>query len=155
MKSVNKQILLPYSAQNMYDLVNNVEKYPQFLPWCSKVEVFIKTTEIIDAKLHIDFKGIKQFFHTNNINKIGTDNSSIEMKFVDGPFKYFSGQWLFKKIGDNACKVCFNLDYEFSSKILENIIGPVFKIITNTFVDCFVNRAKIIYSNNISTLENI
>ena len=142
MKNIKKQVLLPYSCEQMYQLVVNVANYPKFLPWCGGVEIFKQDESLTDAKIHIDFKGIKQFFHTHNIQKI---NSSIDMHFVEGPFKHFRGQWIFNKLNEKSCKVQFNLEYEFSSKILETIIGPLFNIITSTFVDSFVKQAKKVY----------
>ncbi len=142
MQSLKKKILLPYSSNQMYDLVTNIADYPKFLPWCSHVDIFKQTELLTDAKLHINFKGIKQFFHTCNTQQ---PYERIDMDFIDGPFKYFKGYWTFKQIAHNACAIEFCLVYEFNSKVIEKIIGPVFKIITTTFVDCFIKQAKQVY----------
>ena len=97
---------------------------------------------MLDAKIKIHFKGIEQFFHTRNTNH---RPDSIDMQFVDGPFKKFTGQWRFITLRDDACKIEFNLHWEFKSAILDKIIGPVFSYIASTFVDCFVKRAEQLY----------
>jgi ribosome-associated toxin RatA of RatAB toxin-antitoxin module len=145
MKKTKKTILLPYSAEQMYTLVNDLDGYKDFLPWCGGVEIFKQNELELEAKVHIDFKGIKQFFHTHNDLVL---NKSIEMSFVDGPFKHFHGYWSFAELSSSACKVEFSLEYQFSNKILELVVGPLFNIISSTFVDGFVKRAKTIYSKS-------
>jgi len=142
MADVFKTVLIPHSAERMYHLVTDVAKYPEFLPWCGGVEVFEENEGILDAKIHIKFKGLNQYFHTRNTN---VRPSSIDMNFVDGPFKKFEGKWLFTSLREDACKVEFKLHYEFESILLEKIIGPVFGMIASTFVDGFVNRADQLY----------
>ncbi|QWD78953.1 type II toxin-antitoxin system RatA family toxin [Polynucleobacter sp. MWH-Spelu-300-X4] len=142
MADVFKTVLIPHSAERMYHLVTDVTKYPEFLPWCGGVEVFEESESILDAKIHIKFKGLNQYFHTRNTN---TRASSIDMKFVDGPFKSFEGKWIFTSLREDACKVEFQLHYEFESVLLEKVIGPVFGMIAGTFVDGFVKRADQLY----------
>ena len=126
----------------MYGLVTDVDRYPEFLPWCGGVEIFEQTETVLDAKINIHFKGINQYFHTRNVNH---RPETIDMVFVDGPFKHFSGQWNFIPLKEDACKVEFKLHWEFKSVILDKIIGPVFGHIAGTFVDCFVKRAEDLY----------
>jgi len=142
MADVFKTVLIPHSAERMYHLVTDVAKYPEFLPWCGGVEIFEENESILDAKIHIKFKGLNQYFHTRNTNM---RSSSIDMNFVDGPFKKFEGKWLFTSLREDACKVEFKLHYEFESILLEKIIGPVFGMIASTFVDGFVKRADQLY----------
>jgi ribosome-associated toxin RatA of RatAB toxin-antitoxin module len=142
MADVFKTVLIQHPAERMYHLVTDVAKYPEFLPWCGGTEIYEQTDEILDAKIHIKFKGLKQFFHTRNTN---TKPTSIDMVFVDGPFKKFHGHWKFIPLREDACKVEFSLHYEFESIILEKVIGPVFGMIAGTFVDGFVKRADQIY----------
>lgn len=142
MADVFKTVLISHPAERMYDLVTDVTKYPEFLPWCGGIEVFEKTEDILDAKIHIKFKGLNQYFHTRNTN---VRPSSINMNFVDGPFKRFEGKWTFIHLREDACKVEFKLHYEFESALLEKIIGPVFGMIASTFVDNFVKRADHLY----------
>jgi ribosome-associated toxin RatA of RatAB toxin-antitoxin module len=139
MADVHKTVLIGQSAERMYNLVTDVARYPEFLPWCGGVEIYEQTETTLDAKIKIKFKGIEQFFQTRNTN---TRPTQIDMTFVDGPFKHFSGQWLFIPLRDDACKIDFKLHWEFKSAILDKVIGPVFSYIAGTFVDCFVKRAE-------------
>ena len=142
MADVNKTVLIGQSADRMYSLVTDVARYPEFLPWCGGVDIYEQTETVLDAKIKIHFKGIEQFFHTRNTNQ---RPNSIDMQFVDGPFKKFTGQWRFIPLREDACKIEFHLHWEFKSAILDKIIGPVFSYIASTFVDCFVKRADQLY----------
>jgi ribosome-associated toxin RatA of RatAB toxin-antitoxin module len=142
MADVQKSLLIQHSAHRMYNLVTDVAKYPEFLPWCGGVEVYQSTPELMEAKININFKGVKQYFHTKNIQKSPTN---IDMTFVSGPFKKFEGRWIFTPLADDACKIEFSLRYEFSNFVLDKLIGPVFSVIANTFVNCFVKRADDLY----------
>jgi len=144
MADVQKSLLIQHSAQRMYDLVTDVIKYPEFLPWCGGVEIFQSTPELMEAKININFKGVKQYFHTKNIQKSPTN---IDMTFVSGPFKKFEGRWIFTPLADDACKIEFSLRYEFSNFVLDKLIGPVFSVIANTFVNSFVKRADDMYGD--------
>ena len=142
MAEVSKTVLIQHPAIRMYELVIDVRKYPEFLPWCGGVEIFEESDEILEAKIHVKFKGLNQYFHTRNINIRPT---SIEMNFVDGPFKKFHGSWKFTALREDACKIEFHLNYEFESMILEKIVGPVFHMIAGTFVEGFIKRADSLY----------
>lgn len=142
MPKVYKSVLVPYSAERMYELVERVEDYPQFLPWCAGITVQERSENRLVATLHIAFKGIKQSFTTANVQ---TPSSMMQMNLVDGPFKHLEGLWRFTVLEAQACKVEFELDYSFSSTLLEKVIGPVFGIIAATFIDGFVRRAEALY----------
>jgi ribosome-associated toxin RatA of RatAB toxin-antitoxin module len=142
MAVVHKSVLVGYSAAQMFTLVDKVEDYPKFLPWCGGVKVISRDNEKLVATLTINYHGIKQSFTTQNIN---TPSSEMKMRLVDGPFKTLDGTWTFKSLRDDACKVEFDLRYEFSNRLLEQIIGPVFSVIANSFVDSFCKRADSIY----------
>ena len=142
MAVVQKNVLVPFSASQMFDLVERVEDYPLFLPWCGDVQVAERSQHKLKATLNINYHGIKQSFTTENVNQAP---SSMEMHLVDGPFKQLHGTWKFIALRQDACKIEFNLKYEFSSKLLEHLIGPVFSKITNSFVDAFCARAEAIY----------
>lgn len=144
MAVVHKSVLVAYSAEQMYALVDGVEDYPKFLPWCGGVEVKKREGDTLVATLKINYHGVKQSFTTENRN---TPPTLMTMRFVDGPFKQFSGTWKFKPLRADACKIEFDLQYEFSSRILEQIIGPVFSMIANSFVDSFCKRADAVYGN--------
>jgi ribosome-associated toxin RatA of RatAB toxin-antitoxin module len=142
MALVEKSVLIEYSAAQMYALVEDVAAYPEFLPWCGGTEILKREGEITRAAITIDFRGIKQRFSTENRAQ---PPQLIEMSLVDGPFRQLDGSWRFKALGDNACKIEFRLHYEFSSKLLEKIFGPVFHFIASTFVDAFAKRAQQLY----------
>lgn len=127
----------------MFDLVDGVELYPQFLPWCGGTEVIQRDESTTIATVTIDFHRIKQSFTTRNTNQ---SPSLIEIKLQDGPFRQLDGSWRFIALNEDACKIEFRLHYEFSSKLLESLVGPVFNHIANNFVDAFVERAEKVYS---------
>ena len=142
MALVEKTVLIEQSAERMFELVDRCEDYPAFLPWCSRTEVKFRDAQKTHATLHINYHSVKSSFTTEN-DKVFPQSMSIRL--VDGPFRRLEGSWQFKKLGEGACKIEFRLHYEFSSKLFEKIIGPVFNHIANTFVDAFVRRAAQIY----------
>lgn len=142
MAVVHKSVLLGYSAEQMFALVDNIEDYPKFLPWCGGTEVRQREGNKVVALLAINYHGVKQTFSTENANEPPT---SMKMSLIEGPFRHLNGTWTFKPLRSDACKVEFNLEYEFSSKVLEQIIGPVFNMIANSFVDSFCKRAETVY----------
>ena len=142
MSVVHKSVLIGFSAEQMFALVERVEDYPQFLPWCGSVNVREREETKLVATLSIQYHGIKQTFTTENTN---VRPVSMKVKLIEGPFKHLDGEWTFRALREDACKVEFELHYEFSSKILEQIIGPVFSMIANSFVDSFCKRAEAVY----------
>ncbi|HEY8609483.1 MAG TPA: type II toxin-antitoxin system RatA family toxin [Noviherbaspirillum sp.] len=142
MAVVHKSVLLPYSAEQMFALVDRIEDYPQFLPWCGGTDVRKREGDQVVASMSINYHGIKQTFATENINY---PPNKIAMTLLEGPFKHLHGNWHFKPLRADACKVEFDLQYEFSSRLLEQIIGPVFSMIANSFVDSFSKRAEVLY----------
>ncbi|MES2832173.1 MAG: type II toxin-antitoxin system RatA family toxin [Pseudomonadota bacterium] len=142
MAVVHKSVLLGYSAEQMFALVDRVEDYPKFLPWCGGVLVKERLDDRLIATLQINYHGVRQSFTTENTNAAP---SLMKMRLIDGPFKSLDGTWTFKALRADACKVDFDLKYEFSSRLLEQLIGPVFSMIANSFVDSFCKRAEAIY----------
>jgi len=142
MAMVEKSVLIAHSAQEMFDLVDAVEDYPKFLPWCSQTRVDYRDDKKTVATLHISYLSVKSHFTTENDKIIPT---SMKLHLVDGPFRRLEGVWNFKPLAENACKIEFQLSYGFSSKMFEKVIGPVFTQIANTFVEAFVRRADEIY----------
>ena len=142
MAVVQKTVLLAFSAEQMFALVEKVEDYPAFLPWCGGVQVKQRSPEKLVATIAIAYHGIKQSFTTENQN---TAPQHMQLTLVEGPFSMLDGQWHFKPLREDACKVEFELHYEFSSKVLEKLIGPVFTIIANSFVESFCKRAEEVY----------
>lgn len=142
MAAVHKSVIVGYSAEQMFALVDRVEDYPRFLPWCGGVEVREREASKLVATIAIHYHGIKQTFTTENTN---IRPVSMQMRLLEGPFRHLQGAWVFKALREDACKIEFDLQYEFSSRILEKIIGPVFSMIANSFVDSFCKRAETVY----------
>ena len=142
MAVIHKSVIVGYSAEQMFALVDKVEDYPRFLPWCGGAEVREREVDKLVATIAIHYHGIKQSFTTENTH---TRPTSIQMCLLEGPFKHLQGAWVFKPLREDACKIEFDLQYEFSSRILEKIIGPVFGMIANSFVDSFCKRAETAY----------
>lgn len=139
MAVVEKSVLIERSAVQMFELVDRVENYPQFLPWCGGSTVLERSADKTVAQVQINYHGVKSQFSTVNFKEFPT---LMRMQLLDGPFKTLDGSWYFKPLGETACKVEFKLHYEFSSRLLEKVIGPVFNHIASTFVDSFVKQAQ-------------
>ena len=142
MAKVEKSVLVGYSAAQMFELVDRVEIYPQFLPWCAGTDVMWRDEASVVATVHIDYHHLNQSFTTENLRQ---SPSLIEMKLKDGPFRSLEGSWRFHELAVDACKVEFELHYEFSSKLIENVVSPVFGFIAGNLVEAFVERAEKIY----------
>ncbi len=139
MLSVRKSVLVPYSAAAMFELVDRIEKYPEFLPWCGGAHILDSRAGGKTARLDIDYHGVKAHFTTDNANHAP---ESIVVTLKDGPFRHLHGEWRFLALAPDACKVEFELAYEFTTHLLERIVGPVFSHIANSFIDAFVRRAQ-------------
>ena len=147
MNKVEKTVLVMHSAEQMYALVDAVEGYPKFLPWCGGIDLLERTETSTSATLHINYHGLKQNFTTQNIK---TFPHSMEINLKNGPFKHLDGSWRFTPLQADACKIEFRLNYEFANSFLEKIIAPVFNHIAATFVDGFVARADIVYKKDLT-----
>ncbi|MEN9864877.1 MAG: hypothetical protein RL748_467 [Pseudomonadota bacterium] len=145
MAVVNKSVLLAYSVEQMFALVERVEDYPRFLPWCDAVQVSERGVDSLTATLSIQYRGVGQSFTTTNVH---VPPQSMEMRLVDGPFKSLDGRWQFIPLRADACKVEFNLNYEFSNRVLEQVVGPVFSVIANSLVDSFCKQADKVYGKS-------
>jgi len=143
MQRVHRSVLVPYSAQQMFDLVDDVERYPEFLPWCGGSKVLARRGDRTTARIDISYLGVQSSFTTDNVNVPG---KSIAMALKEGPFERLSGKWTFKPLAKDGCKVEFSLSYEFQNSVLEALIGPVFDQIARTFIDAFVQRAEATYA---------
>lgn len=140
MSEVKKSVLIAHSAEKMFDLVDDVERYPQFLPWCASASAIPMDEARVRASVTINYHGVKQSFTTENSRQRPTE---IDMKLVEGPFRSLDGAWRFLALNENACKIEFSLHYEFSSKLLEKLVGPVFGYIANSLVEAFIRRADL------------
>jgi ribosome-associated toxin RatA of RatAB toxin-antitoxin module len=148
MKSVHKSVLIWYSAEEMFNLVTDVDKYAQFLPWCDRAKVISLTPEGMQAELGIALGGVKQTFTTRNTHVIKDTSRQIGMKLLSGPFSNLEGTWNFTPIGDatqRACKTELHLKYGFDNAVLAALVGPVFDKIAVSMVDAFVKRADQVY----------
>lgn len=141
MPQVKKTVLLPYSDRQMFDLVHDIDAYPEFLPWCGGADVRPLADDRLEATLVIAFRGLRQSFTTRNRYVAPT---RISMELVDGPFASLTGQWLFRALRADACKVEFELDYVFAG-VLGRALAPVFDQIAGSMVDAFVQRAESIH----------
>ncbi len=142
MAVVDNSVLIERSAAQMFELVDRVEDYPKFLPWCGGTELLERSDSRTAARIHINFHGVKAHFSTSN-DKEAPRWMSIQL--TEGPFRHMNGGWKFTPLGEGACKVEFSLHYEFSNKLLEKVLGPVFHRIAETFIESFVKRANQIY----------
>jgi ribosome-associated toxin RatA of RatAB toxin-antitoxin module len=142
MHSVERSVLVPHSSSQMFDLVADVEKYPQFMPWCGGATVSARDAQGMQASITISLAGIKQTFTTRNIHQYP---NSIVLQLVDGPFSELTGKWEFISLSEDACKVLFALNYEFSNRALETLVGPIFNRIATSFIDSFTQRALVCY----------
>ena len=137
MKRIERSAIVEHGAAEMYALVDDIESYPVFLPWCSAAQV-----DVIDgrkrATLTAGLRGLRQSFTTLNENRPG---EAIEMRLLEGPFRHFSAAWRFRPLGENACRIEFALEYEFASRALGRLLEPLFDHIADTMVDAFKRRA--------------
>jgi len=142
MNEVNRSVLVGHSASRMFALVDDVEKYPEFLPWCGATELIFRDAQVTRATIHISYRGIRQSFTTENAKQ---QPHVMLIKLVEGPFKSLEGSWRFTELSDAACKVELSMRYEFAGRLLERLVGPVFGYIANNLVDAFVKRAQAVY----------
>lgn len=142
MALVERSVLVGHPAERMYGLVDNVERYPEFLPWCDSTQVELRNGALTRASILIDYHGIRQSFKTENRT---SPPELIEIRLVSGPFRHLEGLWRFTPLSPEACKVEFHLHYEFSNRLLEKLVGPVFKHIVQTLLDAFLQRADRMY----------
>ncbi|NDU86512.1 MAG: type II toxin-antitoxin system RatA family toxin [Ferrovum sp.] len=142
MTRVEKTVLVTYSAEKMYGLVADIPSYPRFLPWCSAAEIHEAQGDEVVATLHINFHGLRQQFTTRNV---GVPHESVVMVLERGPFQDLRGEFHFGPLGSDACRIRFSLEWCFSNRLLEKVVGPIFHTIANTMVDAFVKRADDLY----------
>lgn len=142
MSSVKRSAHVPYSAQEMYDLVADVESYPQFLPWCSGARIITRDEAGTLAAIDIAYRTLRKGFTTRNRLRPG---EAIEMRLVEGPFKELLGRWRFDALAGGASRISLDLDFEFASTTMALALGPAFTHIANTLIDSFKERAAAIY----------
>jgi ribosome-associated toxin RatA of RatAB toxin-antitoxin module len=142
MPRINRSALMPYSANQMYDIVNAVDRYQEFLPWCANSEILQQTEDSMKASVLMRKGKLNHSFTTQNTLVAG---EKIHMQLVNGPFKVLQGDWIFNDLSEQGSKIELNLEFEFSNKLVGLLIGPVFTQIANTLVDAFCQRAHQLY----------
>ncbi len=142
MTVINKSAIVPYSPAQMYDLVNDIEKYSQFVPYCVESRIVNQNVDEIHAALTFAGAGISKSFST--LNRL-QPHKMIEMRLINGPFKSLEGFWGFENLNDQGCKVSLNLEFELAAGILKMVFGPIFTQVTTLLVDAFHKRATEIY----------
>jgi ribosome-associated toxin RatA of RatAB toxin-antitoxin module len=141
-KRVTRSAIVEHSAESLYALIEDIESYPEFLPWCRETKVHAREAARTVATLSVGLRGVRQSFTTENRNEQGR---AIHMRLVKGPFKRFSADWRLIPLGAHAARVEFAMEYEFSSRVLAKILEPIFGQIADTMVDAFVRRAQTLY----------
>jgi ribosome-associated toxin RatA of RatAB toxin-antitoxin module len=142
MRKISRSALVPYSPSEMFALVDDIEAYPSFLPWCSNTVVHERTGNTVDATLELQRGGMRKSFTTRNTNR---GNESIGLALLGGPFKRLDGGWTFQALGDEGCKVALGLEFEFESFLVDAMFGSFFEETCNSLVDAFTRRACDIY----------
>lgn len=142
MPIIRKSKVEPYSAQQMFDLVNDVERYAEYLPWCKNVKILSQVGEQMDVEVNVLMGPVNKTFTTRN--KI-IDGELIAMTLVNGPFKKLQGGWKFVHLSDTECRIEFELDFSLSIGVLSNMLNPVFENMYGSMIKAFSDRAKVIY----------
>lgn len=143
MKKVARSAIVEHSAAEMYALVEDIEAYPGFLPWCLAAVVHERRAGTTRATLTAGLAGLQQSFTTLNENRPG---EAIDLRLVEGPFRRFGAQWRFVPLSPQACRIEFSLEYEFSRRTLGRLLAPLFDGIADSMVDAFVRRAAQVYA---------
>ena len=143
MPSIQRSALVAHSAQAMFDLVNDVASYPEFLPGCADSKILQSDESQMKASLLVSKAGVKQWFTTMNAVEPAF---RIDMQLVDGPFKKLSGGWTFSPLSEEACKIELSLDFEFSNRFTEMAFGKIFSGLATSMVNAFTERARSVYS---------
>lgn len=138
-----EQRVLPYKPQQLFDLVADVEKYPEFLPWCVGARVRRRTGNVIVADLVIGFKMIRERF-TSEVT-LNPEDLRIDVKYLDGPFRYLNNHWVFLDHGDGGCLIDFYIDFQFRTRFLQRIMEPLFNEAVKRMVRAFESRAHKLY----------
>ncbi|OKY27662.1 type II toxin-antitoxin system RatA family toxin [Thalassotalea sp. PP2-459] len=146
MPVISRNALVMFNCQQMYQLINDISAYPEFLSDCGDSKIIAQSPDKMTASLLVSKGGLKKWFTTENTL---VENEQVHMSLLDGPFKYLNGKWQLTPLSEEACKVSLHLDYEFSSKVLDLAFGRVFNNIANNMVQAFTERAKHVYGANI------
>jgi len=143
MTAINRQAIVPYTPAQMYQLVDDVLRYPEFLPWCAASSEESRNEDEVVASLVLSFSGLQKSFTTRNRLQ---PNKMIEIRLVNGPFKHLQGFWQFDPLGDIGCKVTCSLEFEFNTPLLSSAFSKVFEHIARSLLEAFCQRAAAIYA---------
>lgn len=143
-RRVNRSAIVPYRPQQMFALVDDVETYPEFLPWCSDAKVHARSEESLEATLELHKGGMSNHFTTRNTR---TPHSAIDLELVGGPFRMLDGGWRFKELAGEGCKVSLELEFEFESLMVDMVFGRFFEDTCNSLVDAFTRRAAEVFGD--------
>ena len=138
MPEVTRTVIVAHTPDRMFRLIDGVEAYPEFLPWCSGVTVLHRDDAVTRATLHINLHGVRQSFTTENAKQ---PPQEMLIRLVDGPFRSLEGAWRLSALGKAGCRIEFHMRYEFASRLLAKVVGPVFDHIAGSLVEAFVRRA--------------
>ncbi|MFG6176132.1 type II toxin-antitoxin system RatA family toxin [Halomonas sp. THAF12] len=144
MPTVNRSALVRHTPQEMFDLVNDFERYPEFLPGCRRARLIERDSSHLVGEMTLGRAGIEQSFTTRNDLH---EPERIELSLVNGPFKRLRGRWLFLPMGDGACKVSLEMEFEFASRLLGMAFGKLFQQVAGQLVDSFTRRADELYGH--------
>lgn len=142
MHTLKRHALVPYSARQMFELVNNIEDYPRFLPWCGSSQIISRNETEIVATIEINWKGMRKSFTTRNSLR---PYEQMDMNLIDGPLKHMEGIWTFLELDEHACKVELDMEFAFAGGLIDRLFQPVFQHIANNLVDAFCKRAVELY----------
>ena len=146
MTSISRSALVPYSAREMYDLVADIESYPEFLPWCGGAGIVSHDEKQVVASIKIAYHKIHKTFTTRNVLQPG---ASMEMQLVEGPFRHLHGLWRFDALDSRSSRISLDIEFDFSNRVVALALGPVFGNIANTLVESFRQRAVAVYGGRV------
>ena len=136
---IRQSVLLPYSAHDMFDLIETAENYPQFLPWCTKATLLERSDDWVAARLEFSYLKVRFGFQTRNPKR---RPEWLQVRLVEGPFRHFEGDWRLTPLGDIGCKVEFDLSYEIAAGLLDQVALPAVEFVSRSMIDAFVRRAE-------------
>lgn len=145
MRNVKRSALVPYRAEQMFQLVDDVGSYPEFLPWCSDARIESRNGDVVDASLELHRGALRKRFKTRNTRHFP---ESIELELLGGPFRHLNGGWRFADLGEQGSKVSLELAFEFESTWLDMLLGSFFEETCNKLVDAFTQRAADVYDES-------
>lgn len=145
MASFNRALEVPYTPTQMYTLVDRIEDYPGYVPWCTGAEVR-RDGQTVLATLHLQYKNLTHSFTTRNHHD--ADNKVIKVKLAQGPLSLLHGEWRFLETAGGGCRIEFEIDYEFSNRLLTTILSPMFAAVYGRMIDAFAAQADKIYAKD-------